>query len=346
MKIGIYSPVEPLGHSGRGIGNYIVNLIEALSRRHDLEVVEFKNSAKLPEVDLIHYPFFDFFDRTLPLIKSLPTVVTIHDVTPLLFPEHYPPGIRGRINLAFQKQSLKSVGAIITDSKVSKKDITSVLKVSEEKIFVTYLSAAKDFKVIEDKKVLTDIKTKYNLPEKFGLFIGNVNWNKNILNLARACAQAHLPLVLVGKSFEQRDNLKHPEMRSFTQFLKEFKGNPLVLMLGFVPTADLVGILNLASVFLFPSFYEGFGMPVLEAQACRVPVITSNRASLPEVAGGGALFVDPYSVEEIARMITKLLSDQALQKDLIKKGVENFHKFSWEKTAEETVLAYRFVLRI
>ena len=329
----------------RGVGFYTDHLYEALKKYTPEQVVLIEGSNSKPKVDLIHYPFFDPFMMTLPLIKNHPTVVTIHDVIPLLFPQHYPSGIKGKVKHSIQKIALKNVQAFITDSECSKKDIVKVLGISPKKVFVTYLAPAEHFRVIKDLAQLARIKKKYNLPDRFGLFTGNVNWNKNLVNISQACVDADLDLVLVGKSFENRSDLGHPEKRSYALFLSKYSNSALVHMLGFVPDEDLVAIYNLATVLVMPSFYEGFGMTMLEAQACGTPVVTSNISSIPEVVGKGATFVNPEKVTQISQAIEAILNDQQLRDNLIRLGFDNTKKFTWQKTALATAKIYQQVLK-
>lgn len=338
--------ISPLssGHKFRGVGTYTKNLLERLKKHREIEILEFENNSNIPNVDLVHYTYFDLFAKTLPFNRKFPTVVTIHDVIPLVFPNHYPSGIKGQINLQFQKLSLKSALAVITDSNSSKVEITKHLAVPQSKIYVTHLASSPDFKVINDQSILKTVSKTYSLPDKFAIYIGNVNWNKNLLGICQASLDANLDLVLVGKSFEETQNLSHPELKSFAQFLDQYSKHPLIHILGFVPNEDLVPLLNLASIMLFPSFAEGFGIPILEAQACGVPVITSKTSSMPEVGGEGAYYVNPYNTDEIVAGIKKLVSDTHLKQDLIKKGHENIKRFSWDKTAEETFKVYEKVL--
>lgn len=344
MKIGFYNQALNSGHSKRGIGFYAKNLLENLKQKSDIEVIEFSKLDKLKPVDLIHYTHFDLFNFTLPLSKKYPTVVTIHDVTPLVFPASYPPGIKGMINHKLQKLSLKTVSAVITDSTNSKTDIQKYLGVDPQKIKVIYLAASSEYKVIKDKEKLQKIEKKYNLPKQFAIYTGSVNWNKNLVNMTKACLNLDLDIVLVGKDFFTKDNLGHHELKSFAEFEKLFSSNPKVHKLGFVETEELVGILNLAEVLLLPSFYEGFGLTILEAQACGVAVITSKISSMPEVAGGAAEYVDPYLVEDIERGIKKILEDKEYKKKLVNLGFENIKRFSWDKTTQETINVYENVL--
>lgn len=340
MKVAINNYPLKSGHKNRGIGVYTKYLVESLEKQKDLEIEYFNNPNQLRNVDIVHYPTFDFFKPTLPLLKKYPTVVTIHDVTPLLFPKYYPAGIRGTINNLIQRLSLLNVSGVITDSENSKKDIHKVLGIKENKIYVTYLAPAGHYQKINNKVALDKVKNKYRLPKEFILFTGNVNWNKNILNTTAAALKAGVEIVIVGKSFEQTENLDHPELKTFKQFKELYSNNPKVHILGFVEDLDLVAITNLATAVVLVSFYEGFGMPILEAQTCGIPVITANNSSLVEVSGDSVLYADPNNIDEIAAAIKKLLVDNELRQILIKKGYLNIKRFSWEKCAKETLRVY------
>ncbi len=344
MKVAFDTSPLSSGHRSRGVGYYTKNLLDRLKFIQDLEVVEF-NSKKSPrDVDLVHYPFFDLFYHTLPIRQPLPTVVTIHDITPLIYPKHYPPGLKGRVNLELQKLSLKNVRAVITVSEASKKDIVNYFNIDPNKIYVTYEAPSLDYKALKTN-TLSSLKKRFGLPDKFSLYIGNVNWNKNIINLTQASIDAGLDLIIVGSSFTKREDLNHPEMRDYKEFLSRFKNNSMVHILGYVDQTDLVGIMNLAELLLFPSRYEGFGLPVLEAQSCGIPVITSKISSLPEVSGDGAIFVDPESISEICEAIKKVSADKILRDKLVKAGFKNVARFSWEKTAQQTASVYKYATK-
>lgn len=343
MKVAINSQPLASGHQVRGIGFYTKNLITSL-RAENVEVQEFNQESKVQWADIIHYPFFDLFKKTLPSSHKFPTVVTVHDVIPLKYPTKYPAGIRGKINNIFQIRSLKKVSAIITDSKASLEDINKYLKVPKEKIETIYLGVDNKFRQIEDSKLLNPVLQQYRLPAKFALYVGNVNWNKNILNMTQACLDAQIDLVIVGKSFTERNNLNHSELKSFRLFLEKYSNNPNINILGFVPDEDLILLYNLATLTILVSFDEGFGLPILESQACGTPVITSNCSSMPEVAGEGAILVDPNNNQEITQRIVGILSDQKLSNRLVELGLDNAKKFSWESTAGKTIKVYQKIL--
>lgn len=344
MKIAFNSLPLKTGHQTRGIGSYTKNLINALKDIPDIYIQEFSELSQIKDAEIVHYPFFDLFQTTLPIRKKFSTVVTIHDVIPLIFPKNYPIGPKGILANVIQKFSLKGARAVITDSQASKKDIAKYLGVPLKNIFPIYLAPASHFIHVENREIKNTISKKYNLPEKFVLYAGNVNWNKNLVNMTKACKEADMDLVLVGKGFEQRENLDHPELKSYKQFLYEFGNDQKIHILGFVPDDDLVILYNLAVLTLFTSFYEGFGLPILESQACGTPVITSNNSSMAEVAGESALQVDPHNTEEITKAINNLMKNEGMRKHLINKGLENVKKFSWEKVAKETVKVYEKIL--
>ena len=351
MKVAI--DISPLKNANRyrGVGTYTNQLVESFKSLNipnfSFQLIEGGGITK--DCDLIHYPFFDLFFPTLPLKKEKPTVVTIHDTIPLVFPEHYPPGVKGNLKFQIQKFSLKNVKAVITDSENSKKDIFKYLNYPKERIYVIPLAPAKDFKVIKNKDFLDKIKRKYQLPEEFVLYVGDVNYNKNLMGFIRAFAQlvstsevgfdsSEVKLVLVGKAFLD-ENLK--ETKEIIQLIKSLSLNDKIIPLGWVPQEELVGIYNLASVYCQPSFYEGFGLPVLEAMACGCPVVAANTSSLPEVCGRAAAMFDPYNIKSIVEGIKMALSKKS---DLMAKGLRQVEDFNWEKVAQKTYEVYQKVV--
>lgn len=345
MKVAIdISPLKS-SHRFRGIGAYTKNLVKSLQslKKRDFELVLIEKDKIPQNCDLIHFPYFDLFFTTLPLIRKKKTIVTIHDTTPLVFPKHYPPGIKGKLRFQVQKMALRTVDGVITDSKNSKKDIVKYLGYSKEKIHVVYLAAADIFKPITNHQSLATVKHKYHLPNKFVLYVGDVNYNKNILGLVKACKLVKTPLVIVGKqAVEKKIDRSHPENRDLV-WLQDYCKSSIILT-GFVPNKDLVALYNLATVYCQPSFYEGFGLPVLEAMACGTPVVTSKKASLPEITRKAAVLVDPYDINDIANGLTVAIEDEDLREDLIEKGLKQVKNFSWEKVANETYKVYQKVV--
>ncbi len=346
MKVAIDATPLETDHKKRGIGIYTRNLVEALRRVDKVnEYILFTKGQKLPKVDLVHHPYFDLFFLTLPLKKPYKTIVTIHDLIPLVFPQFYPPGLRGRIKFQIQKFSARGVSAIITDSENSKKDIIRFLKFPEEKIFVVYLAAEEIFKPVTNHQFLIDIKSKHKLPDRFILYVGDVNLHKNLKRLLAAVKEVNWPLVAVGEALTN-ENLA--ETKDLLAEIKKLKIEKQILRLGFVKEEDLVGIYNLATLLVEPSLYEGFGLPVLEAMSCGVPVAASATSSLPEVGGDAPVYFNSNSQEEMIEAIEKIINwrenDPAKYDELKRKGIAKAKKFSWEKTARETTKVYEKVV--
>lgn len=351
MKIAINTKPLHSGHKLRGIGYYVKNLLDSLKEKEGVEVSEFTNLSEVKNVDLIHYPWFDFYFHTLPIRRPTPTVVTIHDVIPLVFPEQHPVGIKGRANFFLQKLALKSVKCIITDSGVSKKDIQKYLKIEEGRIVVVPLAADPKFKIIRETDLVV-IKRKYNLPENFLMFTGDANWTKNLpflIDSFRKLIQIpefkHVKLVLVGGVFLKNvENINHPELESLKKLNKliyECQLEDKIIRPGYVDDDALVALYNLATVYVQPSLYEGFGLPVLQAFACGAPVVSSNAGSLPEVGGSAAVYFDPTNSNQLVHLLTEVIQDKSLQHKLSKLGLKQAKKYSWEKVAKQTADIYQ-----
>ena len=350
MRIALDTSPLKSGHSIRGIGYYTHNLMFELKRvaRRDnwlLDEVSSKtNKKKLDTYDLIHYPFFDLFFVSLPLIKPTNLVVTVHDIIPLLYPKHYPLGIKGKIGFQIQKFLLRKVDAVITDCKTSKEDIIKYLNYPRERIFPIYIGVKDKFREITNKKLLDKIRVKYKLPNRFVLYVGDVNYNKNLLMLAKACKKINTPLVIVGKQAIEKEVVrKHIENKSWVIFLKKYEGDPSIIRVGFVPSEDLVVIYNLASVYCQPSLYEGFGLSVLEAMASGCPVACSQTPALAEIYREAAFFFDPTDINDIAEKIHTILINTKFRKRLVYNGLKSAKRFSWKKCAEETFAVYNIV---
>lgn len=344
MRVGFDLSPQLTGHSTRGIGSYTENLQNALSAaKTDQEIVFIDKNENIGNFDLIHHPYFDLFFHTLPIKKaSKKRIVTIHDVIPLLFPDKFPSGIKGFINLFLQKQALKNVDFVICDSEASKQDVADKLSVPLSKIKVIFLSAGKQFKP-KDKKLLKEITKKYNLPKHYCLYVGDVNWNKNISNLLQAIAICKTPIVMVGKALT--DN-SIPQVQTIDSQIKKLGLIEIVKKIGFVPSEDLVSIYNMATVTILPSYYEGFGLPVLESMACGTPVICSDNSSLSEISGSAAIFCNPSDPKDIADKISYVFSlKENVKKSLTEKSIKQAAKFNWQKTAQQTINLYKKVVK-
>jgi len=346
MRLALNTSSLSSAHKFRGLGFYTRRLLHQLKKAEDIAIAAFSN--QLPKnVDLVHYPAFTLFHplKNIPLRSRIPVVFTVHDLIPLKYPQHFPPGLKGKLRWRRQKKVLQKVQAIITDSQASKKDIVKFTGISSKKVFVIYLAADKVFQPVKDKPWLQKIKKRYHLPDKFILYVGDMNWNKNIIALVKSSLKLQYPLVVVSKQAMANDfNPRHPEVKDLVLFQELAKTHPqTVIRLGFVPTRDLVGIYNLATCYVQPSWAEGFGLPVLEAMACGCPVITSKATSLAEIAGQAALFINPSHQSELVTALKDCWQNQALRKKLTRLGLNQSQKFSWQKTAQETIKVYQKV---
>lgn len=330
-----------LQHRVRGTGFYLENLKKSLLKFFpDNEYIFFSRGDELPDdIDLIHYPYFEPFFLTLPFFKKKKTIVTVHDLTPLVFPKNFPSGIRGKIKWQIQKISLRNSNTIITDSNCSKRDIMKFTGIDKEKIKVIYLAAGEHFK--NNKNLKLSIK---NLPDRFVLYVGDVTWNKNLVRLLEAIEKVNIPIVMTGKALVGEDydksNPWNSDLVKVKQIISKSKN---ISTLGFVSEEDLIALYNSATVFVMPSLYEGFGLPILEAMSCGCPVVTTREGSIPEVAGEAVFYVNAYDSDDIAKGIKKVFLDKVLQRELSNKGLEQSKKFSWEKTARETTSVYKFL---
>lgn len=351
MKIAINTSPLKTAHKGRGIGYYTYNLVNRLKLEQSIQLQEFSEISELKDVDVVHYPWFDLFFRTLPIKKRFPVVVTIHDVIPLVFPKNYPVGLRGKINFILQKIALGSCKYIITDSDKSKEDIIKHLNVEEKKIAVIPLAADPTFKVLKNDTKLLCVKEKYRLPDRFLLYVGDANWIKNLpfliegfKHLLKFPGLEDIKLVLIGGVFLKNvENIDHPELESLkrvNKLIKQYGLEEKIIRPGQIEINELVAFYNLATVYVQPSIYEGFGLPVLQAFACGTPVVSSNKGSLPEIGGESAVYFDPTSLKQFISVIRKVLGDNNLQDKLSKLGLKQVAKFSWEKTVKETKMVY------
>lgn len=340
--------VRPLSNqsAGRGIGVYTDHLRTYLqSTIPGIRVTELKDGVTPGDVDVLHYPYFDLFFLTLPLYKRKPTVVTIHDVTPLVLPELYPPGIKGKIKLQLQNFSLKTVKAVVTDSQRSKIDIVNYLKYPESRVHVVPLAPQDGLLNRVDAEIIDKVRKTYRLPTDFVLYVGDINPNKNIPTLVQACKELGIALLIAGKAAVRTKYDKyHPENKDLVAVQKAARQDETIRLLGYVPSEELSALYHLASVYCQPSLYEGFGIPVLEAMHCGCPVVASKAGSLEEIGGTAAVYVAP-SVDKIAKGIHFVLNLTGAQRQrLVQEGKKQAAKFSWEKAARETYAVYTKIL--
>ncbi len=280
----------------------------------------------LPDTDIFHAG-----DWSQPLLTDTKLVTTIHDLTVLKYPQHHHPK-----TISAHKRRHKWVKqeaeAIIADSQATKADIEKLLDINPNKIHVVYLAASENFSQFDSlpspqaESQKLKIRQQYHLDQPFILFVGTQEPRKNLSRVLEAftklrSTQKNLELILVGK-FGWGD---------------QTNPTPAVRQLGFVPDEHLPALYSCASAFVYPSLYEGFGLPVLEAMSVGTPVVTSNQGSLKEVAGSNAITVDPYSVESIAQGMEDALS---VQKPFLAKAKYHSKQFTWYQTAQATLKVY------
>ena len=285
-------------------------------------------------VTLFHAPHY-----VLPPLVRCKSVVTIHDCIHLMFPQYLP----NRAALWYARASItlaaRRATRVMTVSESSKRDILRFVDTRPEKIDVIYNAYDERFAIEPAEEDVARVRERYQLHDPFILYAGNVKPHKNLERLIRAFARVKLQagrndlrLVLLGDDVSRYGSLRRT--------VEEAGVRPDVRFFGFVPPRTLAALYRMASVFAFPSLYEGFGLPPLEAMACGTPVVTSRISSLPEVVGDGALLVDPYSEEEIAGGIARLLDDTQLRRVLIERGLARAASFSWERSVRAIHAGY------
>jgi glycosyltransferase involved in cell wall biosynthesis len=332
------------GHAIRGIGTYTRLLVDELKKIPDIAIQLSGDGKPAAKPDIVHYPFFDFFTASLPIMRRSKTVVTIHDVIPLLFPEYYPIGKRGSLALLRQKFALKTVNAIITDSSVSKADIIKHLGVAEQRITVVPLAGNPALEPAEPSTIRA-VKKRFELAKNYILYVGDINYNKNIPQLIKALKllPPKTQLVLVGKNFYPHDI---PEWRWIEAQIALSDVTAQVRMLPEIASDDtetLSALYSGALCYVQPSLYEGFGLPILEAMQCNTVTVASNRASLPEVSGGAAQLCEP-TAEAFANTISEILDWSITKREQVLREQRKWLKhFSWQQTAEQTAQIYRQV---
>ena len=372
MRIGIDAtalPAQPVG-----AGNYIIQFVKALAKMDiDYELIVFAQKSKrdlfdIPndenlhwvivpdkspmyrliweqttfprlvhraEVDLLHSLHY-----TQPIRLGCPSIVTIHDMTFFLFPDLHTRSKRLFFPFAI-RSSVRRADALIAISESTRQDSIRLLGVSPQKIFTTQLGITDEFRVVKDKELLAKVREKYDLPEEFVLYVGLVEPRKNIPFLIRAfksLADEGIKhnLVIVG-----RIGWMYQEV--FKQ-IEELGLEGRVQFTGYLPQDDLPMVYNLASLFVYPTKYEGFGLPALEAMACGTPVVTTAISSLPEIVGDAGILIPPGDEQALASAMAEVLHDSTLFNQLRTRGLQRSEHFTWERTAQQTLKVYQQVL--
>lgn len=282
-------------------------------------------------IDLLHATF------TPPPLSPKPYVFTHHCFSTFAHPEFYDPAILLRLNSLIVRGLNKARLIICVSENV--RDLTAEkFKIPLERMPVVYNGVGENFRPVERAAARAALADVYGIREPYLLYVGKLESRKNIVRLLEAFHQFRheaatpVKLVLAGRRSQMAQGID--------ETLDRLKLRPHVIEVGHVRNQDLPVLYSGAEMFVFPSLWEGFGIPVAEAMACGTPVITSNLSSLPEVAGGAAVLVDPYSVQDIAAGMHALFSDAALRETLRSKGLQRAQQFSWQRTARETLAVY------
>jgi glycosyltransferase involved in cell wall biosynthesis len=287
-------------------------------------------------LDVFHAPHY-----VLPVLTPGPSVVTIHDCIHLMFPQY----LNHRLAHSYARASMwiatHRASRILTVSDTSKRDILKFFPIPAEKISVIYNAIDERFAVPPRDEEVDRVRERYQLDGQFVLYAGNVKPHKNVerlieaFHMLRRAGFDHVKLVIIGDEIS-----KHPALR---RAVHRHNLHKHVRFLGFVSDETLAVLYRLAAVFVFPSLYEGFGLPPLEAMASGTPVVTSNVSSLPEVVGDAAVLVDPYDAQSIADGLVRTLSDPELRTTLRRRGLERAKTYSWERSIQQVHRIYQEV---
>ncbi|MBM4429053.1 MAG: glycosyltransferase family 4 protein [Chloroflexi bacterium] len=269
--------------------------------------------------------------HVLPLVRPRRCVVTVHDLGYLHYPQAHTRWAGWYLRWS-TAHNARVAAHLIADSKATKRDLIKHAHTAADKISVIYPGYDPSFAPVHDTALLAAVRARYQLPESFALYVGTLQPRKNLVRLLEAFAvlvqqRREVHLAIAGKKGWLYEGL-------FAQ-VEQLGLQQQVRFLGYVPQEDLPALLSAAQLFVLPSLYEGFGLPVLEAMACGVPVICSNVSSLPEVAGNAAILVNPLDTTELVQRLGLLLDDGHLRQDMSQRGLRQVQRFSWEKCARE-----------
>ena len=291
-------------------------------------------------VDIAHIPYW-----ATPLSSPVPMVTSVFDVIPLAIAD-YRRSPASKMYVSLVKASAKKSSQTITISNASKADIIKYLGLDAETITPIYLAVADSYTPQTDAVRDMEVKRKYDLPDRFVLYMGGFDSRKNVDQLLLAYSQIILngnkfiPLVIAGHAPKWGKGI----FKNLRDFSKRFADESSVRRIGYVDEADKPSIYRLARVFVYPSIYEGFGIPLVEAMACGCPVIATNRTSIPEVLSDAGVYFDATSVDDLAATLMSICNDDARLEVLRQKGLRRAEFFNWEKTAKETLNVYQRAL--
>ena len=335
-----YSIFLPEGSSLDLGNNFKIESLKSTSKDNFWEEVKVPNLLKDSNMELYHVPQNGVgLSNNISCLKA----ITLHDIIPLRMPETVSDRYLNIFNNELPNIINNSQG-ILTVSEFSKQDIAKEFNFPKEKIFVTHLAAEDIYKPLNKNTCRKIILNKYGIDKDFILYVGGFSPRKNIIGIIEAFSllksnlKRNLKLVITGKkgiSYERYKNRAD-----------ELGLSDSVIFTGFIPLNDLPIFYNASKLLIYPSFYEGFGLPPLEAMACGTPVIASNVTSLPEICGDSAILVDPSNIDSISYSIENILNDPILKDNLIKKGLLKSSNYSWENTAIDTIDAYKSIIKL
>lgn len=355
-------------HNTSGLGNYSRDLVRILALKNpqdQLVLIEKEKSdrgseiLKLPNVSFqkvsggkfsrqikfgktaqyFNADIFHGLSGELPMkwsVEKIKKVVTIHDLIFMRFPQFYTFFDRN-IHFWKFKKACQQADLVIAISEQTKRDIIEFLKIPEDKIRVVYQGCHQTFKEKKSTQALDEVQTKFNLPERFILNVGTIESRKNLLNIVKAVHQTDIPLIVVGK--------KTKFFRKVDSYILKNHLQKQVYFLDHVNVDELSAIYQLADIFVYPSLFEGFGIPVIEALFSGTPVITGNVSSLPEAGGENSLYINPESVADLKAKISFLWNSESERKRISEKGLQFVQKFSDENIAENLSTLYDEVLK-
>lgn len=301
------------------------------------EQIAFPRACRRLGADVAHVPYW-----ASPLRPSIPTVVTIHDLIPALLPE-YRGGALVRLYTALVGRAAQRADLALTDSEASRRDIIVHLGLAADRVRAVHLAAEERYAPDTEPGDVA-VRARYGLPQRYALYLGGFDVRKNLGAVLDAYCQAApaigetCPLVIAGRLPEE-DTPFAPDPRRLAR--ERGLEERLVHFAGFVAKEDKAAFYRGAVAFVFPSRYEGFGLPPLEALACGTPVVTSNTSSLPEIVGDGGILLGPDDVNGMARALIELASNADFRAELSRRALAQAARFSGEKLARETLAAYR-----
>ncbi|RXE55921.1 glycosyl transferase family 1 [Methanoculleus taiwanensis] len=368
MRVGIIA--DRLDRPLTGIGNYVQNILHEFSQMSTniaFNTIRYKKSEEFDNINEIilanpfeglmkksYYPWHLYMQLSLRMkpvdldvlhcpesasiftqIPDTKKIITVYDTTPVLFPETFTKGTLLRYKILFSK-SISSSDMVISISNSTKQDLIRYFHVPEDKITVIHLAADDCYQVLPHSAIQI-FRDRYKLDYPFILYVGTLEPRKNLSTVIKAFYQLkkeglkHKLVIAGGKGWKYN---------TIFQLVSDLNLEKDVCFTGYVPKNDLPALYNAADVFVYPSLYEGFGLPPLEAMACGCPVITSNTSSLPEVVGDAGIMINPHDYEKLAEAIDSVLSGVELKKQLSKMGQARAAEFSWKRCAKETCKVY------